>query len=58
MEGKFMINQDRLIQTLCDLVKIDSPSGEEEESSIELAERLINLGFNVTSDSYGNLIAS
>ena len=58
MKGKFMINQDRLIQTLCDLVKIDSPSGQEEEISKELAERLINLGFKVAPDSYGNLIAS
>ena len=53
-----MINQDRLIQTFCDLVQIDSPSGQEEEISKDLTNRLTKLGFQVSLDSYGNLIAS
>jgi len=53
-----MINQDRLIKTFCDLVTIDSPSGKEYEISKELTARLTKLGFHVTVDSYGNLIAS
>mgnify|MGYP001164951532 FL=1 len=53
-----MINQDRLIKTFCDLVKIDSPSGHEEEISKDLNTRLTKLGFQVSLDSYGNLIAS
>ena len=53
-----MINRERLIKTFCDLVKIDSPSGEEDEIRIELTRRLGNLGFAVQEDSYGNLIAT
>ena len=53
-----MINQDRLIQTFCDLVKIDSPSGHEQEIAKDLTKRLAKLGFEVKLDSYGNLIAS
>lgn len=53
-----MINQDRLITTFCDLVRIDSPSGEEEEVAQELTRRLSGFGFSIERDSYGNLIAS
>ena len=53
-----MINQDRLIQSFCDLVRIDSPSGEEEAVAQELQSRLEPLGFTVTRDAHGNLIAS
>ena len=53
-----MIDKDRLIRTFCELVKIDSPSGEEEEISKHLTQKLSNLGFDVVKDNYGNLIAS
>ncbi len=52
-----MINQDRLVKTFCDLVRIDSPSGEEEEMAQELARRLEKLGFTPERDAHGNLIA-
>ena len=52
------INKERLIETFIDLVKIDSPSGEEGEVGIYLEKRLKAMGFNVTFDSYGNLIGS
>ena len=53
-----MINQNRLVKTFCDLVRIDSPSGEEEEMAQELAKRLERLGFTPERDAHGNLIAS
>ena len=52
-----MINRERLVQTFCDLVSIDSPSGEEEEVAAELTRRLEALGLAVSRDDYGNLIA-
>ncbi len=53
-----MIKQDRLVNTFCDLVRIDSPSGEEEEVAQDITRRLSGLGFDIQRDSYGNLIAS
>jgi len=53
-----MINRERLVKTFCDLVQIDSPSGEEEDVAVELARRLDTLRLTVTRDDYGNLIAS
>lgn len=53
-----MINRDRLIKTFCDLVQIDSPSGEEEAMAVELQRRLTAMGFETERDAYGNLIAS
>src|SRR5258708_55355 len=52
-----MINKKRTITTFLDLVRIDSPSGEEETVRKELANRLKKLGSKVEMDSYGNLIA-
>ena len=52
-----MINRDRLVKTFCDLVQIDSPSGEEDAISAELVRRLEGFGFQTELDSYGNLIA-
>ncbi len=51
-----MINQDRLVQTFLDLVKIDSPSGHEKAMAEEVAKRLEKLGAAVEFDSYGNVI--
>ncbi len=53
-----MINRERLINSFCDLVRIDSPSNEEEEVAQQLTERLTRLGFQVARDAHGNVIAS
>ena len=53
-----MINRDRMVKTLCDLVRIDSPSGDEDKIAAELKPRLEALDFDVFTDSYGNLIAT
>ena len=53
-----MINRDRLVETFCDLARIDSPSGEEEAIATDLTRRLEELGLDVIRDSYGNVIAS
>ena len=53
-----MINKDRLIETFFNLVKIDSPSGEEKEIGEYLIKHLQQLGFKVKHDNYENVIAS
>ncbi len=53
-----MIDRDRLIRTFTDLVHIDSPSGEEAAVAEALTSRLTDLGFTVSRDAYGNVIAS
>lgn len=53
-----MINQDRLVNSFCDLARIDSPSGEEEAVAQHLVERLSRLGFQVARDAHGNVIGS
>ena len=44
-----MIDQDRIVNSFCELVKIDSPSDEEEEVAQYLIPILENLGFSVAS---------
>jgi len=51
-----MINKNRLVKTFIELVKIDSPSGEEKKTAEEVAKRLQQLGAQVEFDSYGNVI--
>ena len=53
-----MANRDRLVETLIDLIRIDSPTGEEDEIDREVSSRLRALGFKVRHDDYQNLIAS
>ena len=53
-----MINRDRLVGAFCDLVRIDSPSGEEEAMAQHLRQRLEALGMKVERDTHGNVIAS
>ena len=53
-----MIKQERLVGSFCDLVRIDSPSDEEEEVAQHLTERLSRLGFSVARDAHGNVIAT
>ena len=53
-----MIDRDRLVKTFCDLVRIDSPSGEEEAVAQDLTRRLRALGLTVSRDAHGNLFGS
>ena len=53
-----MIDKDRLVNSFCELVSIDSPSDEEEEVAQHLIARLTNLGMTVERDAHGNVIAS
>ncbi len=53
-----MVDHDRLVKSLCELVRIDSPSGLEEDVSKHLEERLRKLNFQVERDAHGNVIAS
>ena len=52
-----MINENRLTNTITDLIQIDSPSGEEHLIADDLKRRFTELGFDTTNDSYGNVIA-
>ena len=52
-----MIDRDRLVKTFCDLVQIGSESGNEDAKAADMARRLSELGFDVETDGYGNLIA-
>jgi len=52
-----LINQNRLINTFLELVRIDSPSGHEEAIGRDLTARLKALGLAVTQDAAGNLVA-
>jgi len=51
------INKKRLIDLFCELVKIKSPSGQEEEIAKVVIDKLEALGLQVSRDSYGNIIA-
>jgi len=53
-----MIERDRLVNDFCELVRIDSPSDEEEDVAQHLTQRLEGLGFKVERDAHGNLIAN
>jgi tripeptide aminopeptidase len=53
-----MADRDRLVNSFCELVRIDSPSDEEEEVAQHLVGRLRGLGFQVDRDAHGNVIAS
>ena len=52
-----MANRERLVETLVNLIQIDSPTGEEDEMDREVSSRLQRLGFTVKHDAYGNVIA-
>ncbi|PKB73645.1 MAG: hypothetical protein BZY75_00755 [SAR202 cluster bacterium Io17-Chloro-G7] len=53
-----MPDQERMVNSFCEMVRIDSPSDFEEDISKHLEERLGNLGFQVLRDAHGNVIAS
>lgn len=52
-----MADRDRLLQSFLDLVRIDSPSGDEEAMAQEIGRRLAALGAEVWRDAHGNVIA-
>ena len=52
-----MPDRQRLIDTLIDLIRIDSPSGEEDAIDREVSARLSSLGLTVEHDSYNNIVA-
>ena len=52
-----MIQSERLLNTLVNLIQIDSPSGEEDAIDADLSHRLQSLGCQVQHDSYGNIVA-
>lgn len=56
MKNMISINEQRLIKTFLDLVKIDSPSGEEQEISKDIIKRLRVLGLGYKKDSFGNIL--
>jgi tripeptide aminopeptidase len=51
-----LINTDRLVTTFLDLVRIDSPSGQEAAIGMEIQARLRALGVATTIDEHGNVI--
>jgi tripeptide aminopeptidase len=51
-----VIDQERLLNTFLALVQIDSPSGQEEAISAEVADRLRKLDVDVTVDRLGNVL--
>ncbi len=53
-----MANRERLLKTLTDLIRIDSPTGEEDQIDAEISSRLEALGFHIHHDSFKNLIAT
>jgi tripeptide aminopeptidase len=52
-----LANSERLVSTLMDLIRIDSPTGEEDAVDWEVTTRLQGLGFKVYHDSFNNVIA-
>ena len=52
-----MADRERLVKTLLDLIRIDSPSGEEDAMDQEVSSRLQALGLKIHHDSYNNVIA-
>ncbi len=52
-----MINQERLVNTFLDLVKIDSPSGGEKEAAEYVAQKLRTLGLEPQVDAMYNVTA-
>jgi len=51
-----VINRERIINTFCELAKIDSPSGQELKISKELIKRLSDIGIVAQLDTYGNVV--
>ena len=52
-----MVNRDRALKALLELIAIDSPSGQEDAVAAEIERRLQALGATTVQDGYGNVIA-
>jgi tripeptide aminopeptidase len=52
-----VINRERIVATLLELIAIDSPSGMEDEIAADLERRLRALGLECTQDAAGNVLA-
>ena len=52
-----MIQSDRLLRTFLELLRIDSPSREEEEIGTRLAVRFAEMGLDTGIDEIGNVVA-
>ena len=55
--GRELVNQQRLLGNFLELVRIDSPSGEEAAIASHLADKLRLLGLTVELDAIDNLVA-
>ena len=53
-----MIDRERLVRTVTELISIDSTTGEEDAIDAHLSARLSDLGASVQHDAYGNLVAT
>jgi tripeptide aminopeptidase len=51
------IDEDRVLQTMLELIRIDSPTGQEQTIAHALSGRLEQLGGTLSRDDTGNLIA-
>lgn len=52
-----LINKKRLVKLFCDLAKIKSPSGYEDNVSFFVSQIMVKMGLSIQKDNYGNLIA-
>ena len=52
-----MIEPSELLESFLGLLRIDSPSREEQEVAGHLARRLSEMGLDVEADAIGNVIA-
>lgn len=53
-----MIEKNKILRTFLELVKIDSPSGNEKNVSLYIEEKLKKLNIQYVIDNYGNVIAN
>jgi len=51
-----MIDRERMVQALLEMIAIDSPSGDEDLMAEDLIRRLAELGVESSQDDYGNVI--
>lgn len=51
-----MVNRERIIQTFCDLVRVDSVAGQERRMADTIQEKLAALGYTAAEDKAGETI--
>ena len=52
-----MIDEQRVLQTFLELVRIDNPSGQEQQMAAAVVDRLRALGLSPEQDAKGNIVA-